>query len=75
VLAALLDYQPAHILGATHRLPPGRQKTLLRIGARPIAKAREEIGIVFCRAVQLDPIESDRLIFETPRFNQVERTR
>ena len=75
MLAALFDYQPAHILGATRRLPPGRQKTLFGISARPIPQAREEVGIVFCRAVQLDPIESDRLIFETPRFNQVERTR
>src|SRR5262249_31783774 len=51
------DYQPADIFGAAHRLSPGRQKTLLRIGARPVAKAREEVGIVFCRAVQFDPIE------------------
>jgi len=42
---------------------------LLGIGARPIAKAREEVGIVFCRPVKFDPIESDGLVLEIPRFD------
>ena len=53
VLTALFHYQPADILGAANGLAACRQKTLLGIGARPIAEAREEVGSCFAALFSL----------------------
>lgn len=41
----LFDDQPANILGASHRLPAGGEKALLRIGAGPITKPGEKVSV------------------------------
>jgi hypothetical protein len=72
VLAASVHYQASHVPGLARRLAACREQTEFRIGTCPVAHADEEMGRVF---IVLHPAKPKCLVFETPRPNELQRSR